>query len=186
MPDHLIRTLKALADPMRVRLLGRLIEAPMSANDLAAQLGIPPTAIGRHLRRLAEAELAARPVAPGGAWAARLDRLAELGRELERLEHPGSAAGDGGPPDERDRVLRGFVADDRLVAIPSQPAKRRVVLEFLLERCFADDRPYPEKEVNQRLGLWHADVAALRRYLVDAGLMTRAGGIYRRAALRDG
>jgi hypothetical protein len=51
----------------------------------------------------------------------------------------------------------------------------------LLERCFPDDRVYSEKEVNQLLALYHPDVAALRRHLVDAGLMTRQGGDYRRA-----
>jgi hypothetical protein len=35
--------------------------------------------------------------------------------------------------------------------------------------------------VNERLAVYHEDVAALRRYLVSAGLMTRSGGIYRRA-----
>jgi hypothetical protein len=56
-----------------------------------------------------------------------------------------------------------------------------VILRYLREQCFAEDRPYPEKEVNQRLALFHRDVASLRRYLVDTGLMTREGGIYRRA-----
>jgi hypothetical protein len=56
-----------------------------------------------------------------------------------------------------------------------------VVLRFLVERCFVEDRAYPEKEVNQRLALYHPDVAALRRYLVEAGLMTRQAGEYRRA-----
>ena len=32
-----------------------------------------------------------------------------------------------------------------------------------------------------RLALVHPDVAALRRYLVDAKLMTRSNGVYRRA-----
>jgi hypothetical protein len=35
--------------------------------------------------------------------------------------------------------------------------------------------------VNQRLALFHPDVAALRRQLVDSGLMTREAGEYRRA-----
>jgi hypothetical protein len=56
----------------------------------------------------------------------------------------------------------------------------RVILRELRERCFAEDREYPEKEVNMRLALIHPDVAALRRYLVDAKLMSRANGIYRR------
>jgi hypothetical protein len=34
--------------------------------------------------------------------------------------------------------------------------------------------------VNQRLALFHRDAAALRRYMVDAGLVTRSAGDYRR------
>ena len=79
------------------------------------------------------------------------------------------------------KVLRSFVVDDRLVSIPAQEKKKLVVLRYLLERCFAEDRPYPETEVNQRLALFHPDVAALRRYLVEYGLLTRDAGVYRRA-----
>jgi hypothetical protein len=50
----------------------------------------------------------------------------------------------------------------------------------ILDRCFPEDRPYEESEVNMRLALLHPDVAALRRYLVDGGWMTREAGIYRR------
>ena len=82
---------------------------------------------------------------------------------------------------EQEKVLRAFVRDDRLVAIPAKPGKRELLLPWILERCFPADRDYEEKEVNQRLALLHRDVAALRRYLVDARLMTREAGIYRRA-----
>ena len=80
------------------------------------------------------------------------------------------------------QVMRAFVIDGRLRSIPAQQRKRAVILGWLLERCFPEDRPYPEREVNMALALVHPDVAALRRYLVDAGLMTRASGEYRRAA----
>jgi hypothetical protein len=79
------------------------------------------------------------------------------------------------------RVLHAFVRDGRLASIPAQDRKRRVILRWLLARCFNEDRDYPEKEVNMCLALTHPDVAALRRYLVDAGLMTRQAGVYRRA-----
>ena len=81
---------------------------------------------------------------------------------------------------EQEKVLRAFVRDGRLVSIPAKPKKRALLLPFILERCFPDDRDYEEKEVNQRLALLYRDVAALRRYLVDASLMTREAGIYRR------
>ncbi len=80
-----------------------------------------------------------------------------------------------------EKVLRAFIRDGRLVSIPARAQKKAVILRYLVDRCFTEDRAYPEAEVNQRLALWHPDVAALRRYLVDSGLMTRAGGEYRRA-----
>ena len=79
------------------------------------------------------------------------------------------------------KVLRSFFRDGRLVSIPAQDRKKRIVLRLLLELCFPEDRAYPEKEVNQRLALFHPDVAALRRYLVDFRFMTRESGEYRRA-----
>ncbi len=86
-----------------------------------------------------------------------------------------------GATPEDVRVLRSFLVDGRLSSIPAQHRKRQVVLRFLLERVFTEDRDYPEKEVNQRLALFHPDVAALRRYLVDDGFVTREAGLYRRA-----
>jgi hypothetical protein len=81
-----------------------------------------------------------------------------------------------------EKVLRAFVRDGRLASIPAKPSKRDLLLPWLLDECFPEDREYEEKEVNQRLALVYPDVAALRRYLIDAGLMTRDQGIYRRAA----
>ena len=91
------------------------------------------------------------------------------------------------PEAERDqreatRVIETFFRDGRLVSIPARQGKRLVILRELRERCFAEDRDYPEKEVNMRLALIHPDVAALRRYLVEAQLMSRSNGIYRRLA----
>ncbi|HET9344674.1 MAG TPA: DUF2087 domain-containing protein [Candidatus Limnocylindrales bacterium] len=83
---------------------------------------------------------------------------------------------------ELEKVIRAFVKDGRLTAIPAKPSKRDLLLPWLLDECFPEDRDYEEKEVNQRLALMHPDVSALRRYFVDAGLMTRDQGIYRRAA----
>jgi hypothetical protein len=82
---------------------------------------------------------------------------------------------------EREKVVRAFLRDGRLVSIPAKPSKRDLLLPVILDQCFPEDRDYEEKEVNMRLALLHPDVAALRRYLVDGLLMTRQAGIYRRA-----
>jgi hypothetical protein len=83
---------------------------------------------------------------------------------------------------DEERVIRAFIRDGRLTSIPAKPRKRELLLPYLLDTCFPEDRAYEEGEVNQRLALLHPDVAALRRYLVDGGLMTREAGMYRRSA----
>jgi hypothetical protein len=84
-------------------------------------------------------------------------------------------------PHDVAKVLNAFIKDGRLATIPARERKRLVVLRYLRDRVFTEDHAYPEAEVNQRLALFNRDVAALRRYMVDAGLVTRSAGEYRRA-----
>jgi hypothetical protein len=81
-----------------------------------------------------------------------------------------------------DRVIRAFIRDGRLVSIPAREKRRGVIYRYLCDRVFTEDRIYPEREVNQRLALFHPDVATIRRGMVDAGLVNRTGGDYRRAS----
>lgn len=78
------------------------------------------------------------------------------------------------------RTLRAFLRDGRLVSIPAREKRRLVVYRYLRDIVFVEDRAYPEAEVNQRLALFHPDVATIRRGMVDAGLVTRTSGQYRR------
>jgi hypothetical protein len=79
------------------------------------------------------------------------------------------------------KTIRSFIRDGRLVSIPAREKRRLVIYRYLRDQVFTEDRPYEEREVNQRLALFHPDVATIRRGMVDAGLVTRSGGIYRRA-----
>ena len=72
-------------------------------------------------------------------------------------------------------MLRAYLnADGTLRQIPSAESKLIIVLNFILD-AFAFDTNYSEKEVNTILRRFHTDTAALRRYLVDHGLMAREG-----------
>ena len=79
-------------------------------------------------------------------------------------------------PDDAD-VLGRFVQDGRLVIVPTRRSKLLVVLDHLAQE-FEPGRTYPEPEVNGVLLRFHDDVAALRRYLVDEGFLSRDGGVY--------
>jgi hypothetical protein len=80
-----------------------------------------------------------------------------------------------------ERVLANFLdSDGRLRTIPAKHSKLLVVLDHLAQE-FEPGRTYPEPEVNQILAGFHADVAALRRYLVDDGFLTREHSVYWRS-----
>jgi len=188
MDDELLATLKTLSDASRLRIVGLLAARPHAVAELSAALELSPGTVVHHLKRLQAAGLvASRASRPYVEYSLRLERLHAVGRQVGELERTTERSAllpgpDGRPLPAFDaRVLRSFIVDDRLVSIPAQEKKKLVVLRYLLERCFTADRPYPEKEVNQLLALFHPDVASLRRYLVTYGLVTRQAGIYRRA-----
>jgi hypothetical protein len=74
-------------------------------------------------------------------------------------------------------VLRAFLRDGRLVSIPSTRSKRLVVLDHVC-KVFEVGVRYPEREVDVLVRAFHDDYAALRRYLVDEGFLTREAGVY--------
>jgi len=79
------------------------------------------------------------------------------------------------------RVLQNFLTEDgRLRTIPSKHSKLLVVLDHL-SQSFEPGRTYPEAEVNQILTRFHPDFAALRRYLVENGFLTREDSVYWRS-----
>jgi hypothetical protein len=79
------------------------------------------------------------------------------------------------------RVLQNFLDQDgSLRTIPSKHAKLMVVLDHL-SQSFEPGRTYPEAEVNEILTRFHPDFAALRRYLVENGFLTREDNVYWRS-----
>src|SRR2546428_9576802 len=75
--------------------------------------------------------------------------------------------------------LAAFFRNGRLETIPAGRGRRQAVLGHVAG-SFATGRDYNEDEVNRILQGVHSDHATLRRYLVDAGLLTRERGVYRR------
>jgi hypothetical protein len=79
------------------------------------------------------------------------------------------------------RVLQHFLAaDGRLKTIPTKHSKLMVVLDHLAQ-AFEPGTTYPEAKVNEILQRVHPDYAALRRYLVENGFMTREDNVYWRS-----
>lgn len=94
-------------------------------------------------------------------------------------EHPPADPG-AGHEAETAKVLRSFVRDGRLTALPTAEAKKRILLDVICQDLEPGQR-FSEAEVNLRLRRWHDDVASLRRWLVDLGYLDRHAGEYWRS-----
>lgn len=80
----------------------------------------------------------------------------------------------------RRMVARFLREDGSLRTLPSRHAKLLAVLDHVAQ-SFELGRTYPESQVNEILQRFHPDYAALRRYLVDDGFLTREQGVYWRS-----
>jgi hypothetical protein len=145
--------LQALSDPARLRLLVRIADAGEDGCALK-DAARDPRAARKQVARLSAAGL----VEPrGSVFVARLERIREAVDELADTQ-------------------------PRWVDIPRAPERRLAFLRDVAER-FEPGRDYSEPEVNTTLREVNDDHVALRRYMVDAGLLVRddAGTAYRRA-----
>jgi hypothetical protein len=162
-----------LADDDRRRVFAALVLGASDDGAVRTLAALDARAAGKALQRLTDAGLVLRGddgtlhlLAEAFAVATRADAALEP----RSNEHAGET-------EDRARVLRAFVHDGRLVSIPAVHAKRVIVLDWLVQR-FEPGRHYSEQMVNLILGQVHADTAALRRYLVDEGMLDREHGEY--------
>lgn len=160
-----------LADPTRLKVVAALALGAATVEDVAQAAGLPLKDVALAARRLARAGLVHRD---GHALALHAGLFGAAARAAAEAAPPPVPLSD--DPAE-DAVLSAFVRNGRLTSIPAQRSKRLVVLDHLV-RVFEAGVRYPEREVNVLLAVWHPDVAALRRYLVDEGLLTREAGVY--------
>lgn len=172
---------KCLADRTRLQILRTLAREDAYVELLAERLGMAPSTISFHLKKLTD-------IGAVSSRKAQYYTMYTLNRQLfdqTMLSILQEESDEAAIQDERERlwrekVLRSFFDEDgRLRTIPSQRKKRLIVLERLAE-AFEPGRVYSEREVNLTIADFHDDFCTLRREMVDEHLMSREDGRYRR------
>lgn len=77
----------------------------------------------------------------------------------------------------RQKVLKTFFRKNKLVKLPVQKKKKMIVLDEFIKK-FTPGRKYGEKEVNDIIINLYDDYCAIRRLMVDEGIMTRENQVY--------
>lgn len=175
------RLIALLADPVRLRVYSALVlsrsDSGAQPPDLSEACGVPVRDVVRALSRFEEVRLAARLTPEeGDGWRATPETL-RTATEASARQREEPLPGPGVSDPQTAAVLRGFFSRGRLTHVPLAHAKRMVVLDYLAQ-SFEPGVRYPETEVNEILGKFHDDYAALRRYLVDADFLGRSENYY--------
>jgi hypothetical protein len=163
-----------LADEDRLRVFGALSLGARSLVEVASSSGVEARLAVKALKRLERGGVVARF---GNDWELRRDVIAA---EARRTAAAPEAYEEEGLDAASASVLRAFLRDGRLTTIPATRSKRLVVLDHIA-KVFDIGARYPEREVDALLRAFHPDHAALRRYLVDEGFLSRESGVYWRS-----
>ena len=166
---EILSFVKALASADRLRIVGVLARGKASQSDIAEQLHLPIRDVFNHLAFLVEVGIVHEE---DGLYDLDEKTIESFARGQFEGKRPSFEADEDQPEDVR-KVLKSYLnADGTLKQIPPQGNKILIILNFIAD-AFAYETNYTEKEVNMILRRFHLDTAALRRYLVDNGLMGR-------------
>lgn len=174
-----IDLLRQLLDPDRVAIVGAVAARPGDAAEVARRAGAYEQDVIRTLAPLVQGGLVERVE---GSYRIVAEGWREVARELPQPP-PASRRVAFGMTEDEAKVLAPFFQGDRLIELPANYGKRRVVLERLALE-FEPGMRYAEREVNEILHRFNDDHATLRRLLVDEGLLDRASGEYWRSGGR--
>jgi hypothetical protein len=160
---------KALADADRLRIIGLLAQKSASLTEISQDLGFHPSDTHHHLDQLLQSGMVRQTEGVYALDSAALEKLSRPHLEGKRDVYiPGADL-----EKDKRRVLAAYLKlDGTIRQILQQPAKRQVILDYMVN-AFSVGAQYSEKEVNLILAHFHPDTAALRRLLVDAGMLSR-------------
>ena len=166
---EILSFVKAMASAERLRIVGILARGRATQAEIAEQLHMPIRDIFNHLSFLVNVGVVSETDGVYDLDEKAIESFARGQFEGKRSSYEANEA----ESEDVRKVLKNFLnADGSLKQIPPQGNKLLIILSFIVD-AFAFDANYTEKEVNTILRRFHLDTAALRRYLVDNGLMAR-------------
>ncbi len=176
--ESAIRLLKALADRSRLRIVNSLMDQSRYVEELAKRLDLATSTVSFHLKKLEEVGLIESHKEQYYVMYSLKDTIFDVPfREIVTTTESDRAAEDRRMEQYRRKVIKTFFRYGKLVKIPVQRKKRRIILEEIA-RKFVLGRRYPEREVNLIIADFHDDFCTIRREFICEKIMDRARGEY--------
>lgn len=171
---------KCLSDKSRLQILKSLAIEDMYVERLAERLGLTPSTVSFHLKKLADSGAVASYKSQYYMMYSLKKKIFETSILDILLEKSDEAEAQARRDAEyRQKVIDAFFEYGKLKSIPAQRKKERIVLEVIAQ-AFEFDRVYSEREVNIIIADFHDDFCTIRRDMICEQLLDRdAKGYWR-------
>ena len=176
--ENALKIFKSLSDMSRLRIVQSLTKGEMYTELLAERLGLTPSTVSFHMKKLEDA----------GLVVSRKEQyytVYSLNRNMLETSLLDAAASEPEEIDEqqkrereyRQKVIDTFFEYGKLKAIPVQRKKKLICYEVIAER-FVPGKVYSEKEPNDLIGPIHEDYCTIRRDMISEKILSRNGSEY--------
>jgi biotin operon repressor len=176
--ENALKIFKSLSDMSRLRIVQALTEGEMYTELLAERLGLTPSTVSFHMKKLEDA----------GIVISRKEQyytVYSLNRDVLETSLFDAAAAEPEQVDEqqrrekeyRQKVIDSFFEYGKLKTIPVQRKKKLICYEVIAEN-FVPGKVYSEKELNGIIAPIHEDYCTIRRDMISEGILSRNGSEY--------
>ncbi len=176
--ENALKIFKSLSDTSRLRIVQSLTKGEMYTELLAERLGLTPSTVSFHMKKLEDAGIAI-------SRKEQYYTVYSLNRSLLEASLFDIAAADPEQVDEqqkreaeyRQKVIDTFFEYGKLKAIPVQRKKKLICYEVIAEN-FVPGKVYGEKALNDIIAPIHEDYCTIRRDMISEGILSRNGSEY--------
>ena len=176
--ENALKIFKSLSDMSRLRIIQSLTKGEMYTELLAERLGLTPSTVSFHMKKLEDA----------GLVVSRKEQyytVYSLNRNMLKTSLLDAAASEPEEIDEqqkrereyRQKVIDTFFEYGKLKAIPVQRKKKLICYEVIAER-FVPGKVYSERELNDIITPIHEDYCTIRRDMISEKILSRNGSEY--------
>lgn len=173
-----IEIMKSLADASRLQVINSLIDKPQYVEELAERINLAVSTVSFHLKKLEKAGLVYKTKEQYYiVYHIREEIFNKTLRELACFENLEKYVQEERIEKYRQKVLKTFFKNKKLIKIPVQWKKRMIVLDEFIKK-FDAGKKYSEEEVNDIIMQSYDDYCTIRRLLIDLKIMTRQNQVY--------
>ncbi len=176
--ENALKIFKSLADTSRLRIVQFLTKGEMYTELLAELLGITPSTVSFHMKKLEDAGIVvSRKEQYYTVYSLNRDVLDSSLFDVAAAEPEQIQEQQKRETEYRQKVIDSFFEYGKLKAIPVQRKKKLICYEVIAESLIPG-KVYSEKELNDIFSQIHEDYCTIRRDMIGEGILRRDGSEY--------